>query len=376
MHTNPSILVVDDTQSNLDILVDLLQMYSVTVALDGPTALEMTKQHSFDLILLDIMMPDMDGFEVCNQLKVNPLSKNIPVIFITAKTDEESIENAFLCGGVDYVTKPFKARELLSRIQTHITLRRMVNNLESLVKKEVSKRQEQEMLFHRQSKMASMGEMMDAVAHQWKQPLGVITLQTDVLLMETLPISKEIIEEHYAQIMLQVKHMDETLQEFRTFLHPSNSMQHFNLISMIDTIKVLMKDTLAKASIDLKFNTNTECQLYGNTSQLIHVLINLINNAKEAFEENGINNPTIEIKYTRLDTSDKLIITDNAGGINKNLIADIFKANVSTKESTFEGRGTGLYLCQQIIQNHHGEISVENVEKGTSFRIILPQKIG
>jgi len=374
MHTKPSILVVDDIQSNLDILVDLLQMYSVTVALDGTTALEMTKQHSFDLILLDIMMPVMDGYEVCKYLKSHPSTKNIPVIFITAKTDEESIEKAFSMGGVDYVTKPFKARELLSRIETHITLKLMVSDLESLVQDEVSKRQEQEMLVHRQSKMAAMGEMMDAVAHQWKQPLGVIALQTDVLLMETLPISTETLEAYHAQVMMQVKHMDDTLHEFRTFLHPSNTMQYFNVHSMIQTVNVLMKDTLAQGGIDLRFHTNTKSDLYGNTSQLVHVFINLIINAKEAFEVNGIANPYIEIKHRQVDNIDLFKIRDNAGGINENMIVDIFKANVSTKTSISEGRGIGLYLTQQIILNHSGTIGVENVEEGSSFTIILPHR--
>ncbi len=126
-----TILIVDDTETNVDVLLDILdERYDLLVALDGETALEILREEKIDLILLDIMMPDMDGYEVCQSLKADVVTQDIPVIFITAKTDEDSIEKAYEVGGVDYISKPFKPRELLVRVKTQLKLMEVVNHLE------------------------------------------------------------------------------------------------------------------------------------------------------------------------------------------------------------------------------------------------------
>ena len=130
MPKKKTILIVDDTETNIDILLDLLNEYDVAVATDGESALEIAFEDSPDLILLDIMMPEMDGYEVCRRLKSNEDTKSIPVVFITAKTDEDSIEEAYEVGGIDYVTKPFKPRELIARVKTHLKLKCLIEHLE------------------------------------------------------------------------------------------------------------------------------------------------------------------------------------------------------------------------------------------------------
>jgi diguanylate cyclase (GGDEF)-like protein len=132
MQENPVILAVDDTETNIDILVELLgDKYEVMVALDGESALEITEEEKIDLILLDIMMPEMDGFEVCNRLKSNEKTKNIPIIFLTAKTDEDSIEKAYEVGGIDYVTKPFRPKELLARVNRELAMQKLIKDLKN-----------------------------------------------------------------------------------------------------------------------------------------------------------------------------------------------------------------------------------------------------
>ena len=118
-----TLLVVDDTELNIEILMELLgEQYDLLGATNGEDALEMVAEEKVDLILLDIMMPDMDGYEVCERLKAGAESASIPVIFITAKTDEDSIAKAYEVGGVDYITKPFRSREVLSRVSNHLAL--------------------------------------------------------------------------------------------------------------------------------------------------------------------------------------------------------------------------------------------------------------
>jgi putative two-component system response regulator len=119
-----TVLIVDDTEANVDILVEALgEDYEITVAMDGPSALELAAEQAPDIILLDIMMPDMDGYEVCRRLKADAATADIPIIFLTAMTEIESKTKGFKLGAVDYVTKPFELLEVKARLRTHLALR-------------------------------------------------------------------------------------------------------------------------------------------------------------------------------------------------------------------------------------------------------------
>lgn len=136
MKERVSILVVDDTESNADMLLAILKDYDVIPATSGEDALEIAKSEKLDLILLDILMPDINGYEVCKQLKEDQKTASIPVIFITAKNDEESIEKAYDIGGIDYVTKPFRPIELRARIKTQLQIMEMLKNLDFLASRD------------------------------------------------------------------------------------------------------------------------------------------------------------------------------------------------------------------------------------------------
>jgi len=143
INNQKTILVVDDTELNVNTLMDLLEdKYDMLASLDGESALEIVEEEDIDLILLDIMMPGIDGFEVCKRLKANPKSRAIPIIFITAKTDDASIEKAYEIGGVDYITKPFRAREVLSRIKNHLALSEQSHILEQMVQEKTQELQD------------------------------------------------------------------------------------------------------------------------------------------------------------------------------------------------------------------------------------------
>ena len=168
-----TILIVDDTVTNLDILSDLLCEYDVIEATNGKDALEIVEEDSIDLILLDIMMPEMDGYEVCEKLQSNPKTKNIPIIFITAKTDEASIVKAYDIGGADYVTKPFLPKELLSRVKKELQIQDMMNELKFLASTDPMTK-----LYNRRyfSKIAL--HTLD-LAKREKKPLSLIMLDID-----------------------------------------------------------------------------------------------------------------------------------------------------------------------------------------------------
>lgn len=130
----PLIMVVDDNSKNLQVVGKILYKngYDLSLLGEGKSVLELAREKQPDLILLDIMMPGMDGFEVCQLLKNDELTKNIPVIFLTAKTDEDDIVKGFETGGVDYIKKPFNPRELLARVNTHVELKRSREEIKTL----------------------------------------------------------------------------------------------------------------------------------------------------------------------------------------------------------------------------------------------------
>ena len=127
-----TILVVDDNESNIDMILAILKAYDVIPSTSGEDALELIKEESIDLVLLDILMPGMDGYTVCQRLKNQPDTRDVPIIFITAKSDEESIEKAYDLGGADYVTKPFKPKELLARVKVQLKLQDVLRELDFL----------------------------------------------------------------------------------------------------------------------------------------------------------------------------------------------------------------------------------------------------
>ncbi len=128
----PKILIVDDNPSNIDFLLGLLTAYDISVAVDGEGALDQIAQEAPDLILLDVTMPGMNGYEVCSIIKSNPKTKDIPILFLSAKTDAESVVKGFDVGGVDYIAKPYRPREVLARVETHLKLKRAMDDLERL----------------------------------------------------------------------------------------------------------------------------------------------------------------------------------------------------------------------------------------------------
>ena len=128
------VLIVDDVPKNIQVAANILQKsgYQMAFAQDGPTAIEQTRKNRFDLILLDIMMPDMDGFEVCRRIKEQPACREIPIIFLTAKNDSDSIVEGFHLGAMDYLTKPFNGAELEARVKTHLELYRSKEKLKAV----------------------------------------------------------------------------------------------------------------------------------------------------------------------------------------------------------------------------------------------------
>jgi len=176
-----TVLIVDDTKINIDILIELLDnRYDILVSLNGSRALELIDENHIDIILLDILMPDINGYDLCRILKAKESTKAIPVIFITANSDEESIDTAFEVGGIDYITKPFKALELLARLKTHLNTQKLLRDLEESHKElELQASQDHMTKLYNRRYFSEISTKVMQLAVRNKKPLSVLMLDID-----------------------------------------------------------------------------------------------------------------------------------------------------------------------------------------------------
>src|SRR4028119_209791 len=179
MYSPGLILVVDDTPANLEVVCETLSDagYEVATAIDGDRALKRVQAYPPALILLDVQMPGIDGFETCKRLKADPKTASIPIIFMTALSDADSKVKGFHLGAVDYITKPFQEQEVLARVKTHLQLRQLTKNLEQRVAEQTADleaaltqlQQSQLHLVHRE-KMSALGNLVAGVAPAVNKP--------------------------------------------------------------------------------------------------------------------------------------------------------------------------------------------------------------
>ena len=369
MH-KPKILCVDDTHENLEILLELLSNYDVVISLNAQNALNILEKQSVDMILLDIMMPEVDGFTLAQQIKAQEKLKNIPILFISSKTDEASIEKGYEVGGVDYVSKPFKPKELLARVKTHLKLSSLVQNLETEVEETLQKQRYQEHLLIKQSYAAAMGQMVDVIAHQWKQPLNVINMRISNLLLdyEDMMIDEDYVKNFQQKSLHQIRHLVETLNNFRSFMSPHKKMQIFSVQKMLHGSITLIQDELELHHIAIEIDKSEDFTIDAIENEFMHIVLNILNNAKEVLVLKEIERPKITIE---VDPKNYTInISDNGLGIEQVYLDTIFDLNFTSKRST-GGSGLGLYMSKMIIQKYGGEIKVSNVEDGARFSILI-----
>ena len=221
-----------------------------------------------------------------------------------------------------------------------------------------------------QSKMAAMGEMIDAIAHQWKQPLNAISMLSEIAEMdfEEGLIDAEYVQNYKKQVFSQIEHLISTLDEFRTFFRPNKDVAYFDARKAIDSVLLLTKDEFIKHTIEVQVEEINKVSIEGIENEFKHIVLNIINNAKDAFNENETKERLIHIKLFIKENKKYMTISDNAGGIPESVIEDIFKPNVTTKE---EGKGTGigLYMSDQISQKMGGSLGVENLGQGATFTL-------
>jgi len=235
--------------------------------------------------------------------------------------------------------------------------------LEQQVQNEVEKRVYQEKILLKQSKLALMGEMIDSIAHQWKQPLNRIALSVEILKIENYKVTPEELQECVDIVSLQTTHLFETLNEFRSFFKENKTKEKVCMKEVVQKALMLLNDDLMKNHIVVDTKIDDFC-IEGRINEFLHLIITLLTNAKDIFNERDIKNRKITIQTRKENNFYYLEVIDNAGGIPEEIKDKIFELNYTTRE---DGTGVGLYLAKQIAIKHLGVLDVKNTENGANF---------
>ncbi len=365
--TVPLILIVDDTRVNLQLLGKILMKvnYELAIANSGYEALDMLREVKPDLILLDVMMPGIDGYEVCKTLKSSPETKNIPVIFLTAKSEKEDIVTGFEMGAVDYVTKPFNSAELLARVKTHLELK----YARDLLAKQNEKLKQLNDL---------KNEFLGMAAHDLRNPIGSITTTLSYILeyLGTNLTEKQVkflrnIEKagRYMNVLLNDL-LDLTAIESGKLTLKLMEEDYINFLKENIVLNQMLADKKA-ITIDLNYEDNIP-YINFDRDKITQVINNLISNAVKF--SHGDTKITVDIK-----SGEDFIITsviDQGQGIPEQELPHIFKEfHRSTVKATDGEKSTGLGLAitKKIVEGHGGKIGVESkVMEGSTFYFTLP----
>lgn len=356
----PIILIVDDIPDNLRVLSNLLKEngYRTRPVPNGKLALQVAEKEMPDLILLDIMMPDMDGFEVSNQLKKNKKLKDIPVIFISALNEPKDIVRALSSGGVDYITKPFNAKEVHARVATHLKIRWQNKELERL--------------------NAEKDRFISILAHDMRNPLAGYVALTDLLADKSLDIPCDQKEEMMKEVNRSSHNILGLLNNLLEWSQISRGNTHFDqqildLNNEIHTSLMTSFDQAKKKNIILTIEVPTTHKVYADSHMLQAIVRNLVSNAIKFTPAHGT------IKISSIINDDHFLaisVKDNGIGIPKEIQDMLFQIEAHIGRSGTEGElssGLGLLLCKEFVDAHGGKIWVESeIGQGSTFSFTIP----
>ena len=362
-----SILVVDDNKENLKVVSNFLKAegYQIALSLNADDARNILEENQIDLILLDVMMPGTDGFTLCRQLKEDNRLKEIPVIFLTAKTETSDLVEGFNSGGVDYITKPFQKEELIARVNNHVAL--------ANAKNEILKQAEQIRRINR-----TKDRLYSVIAHDIKSPFANISMLISTLAEGYIDAGSEEYEEILQNINSSTQ---ETYALLLNLLQWTRSQTgDLEIAPEPISVEALVANTFrfldpqaGKKEIKLEKSVQDGLIIEADQNMMKSVLQNLVNNAIKFTKPGG----RIAINAAEKDHKIVINITDDGIGISDANMKKLFvdEGQVTTRGTNDEkGSGLGLLLVKEFVQRNGGITSVKSKEgEGTTFTLTFPQ---
>nr|WP_284509406.1 hybrid sensor histidine kinase/response regulator [Caballeronia sp. GAFFF2] len=367
----PVVLVVDDTATNLGLVVDALEGNNlrVTVARDGREALGRAELVQPDLILLDVMMPGLDGFETCRQLKANPNTRDIPVIFMTSLTQTEDKITGFSAGAVDFVTKPLHMEEVAARVHTHLKLRALQK-----LQREQNVRLQEEVNTRKQAQEAlievinGVRNVSNAIAHDLRTPLAELRSRLEVLM---IGLRKEGNEATLAQLEPALADVDRVIGIFNALLRLAeidagvrrSGFESSDLLAIVSDAVEFYQPVAELRGVTLSMTQADELYAVVDPLLLAQAIGNLIDNAIKFARENG----EVEVSLLARDDGIELSVSDDGPGIpdaEKHKVTERFYRGDASRGTP--GVGLGLALVKAVATLHHGKLEFADKHPGLS----------
>jgi signal transduction histidine kinase len=380
--SRPLLLVADDEPDMVRFLRSQLEThYEIMEAQDGQEAIDKARQFLPDIILTDMMMPEKDGLQVCQELRRNTSTENIPIILLTARVDEDIKLSALQSGASDFLTKPFSLAEIhvrLKNLSDSYLFQRSLARQKKKLEVTLEELKETETQLVQSEKMASLGKMSAGILHEINNPLNFAKTGSYTLreFAHQLP---EQDREDFRDILKDVEEgitrVSEIVKDLRGFSHPDNEQK-----TGVSLELVIMKSIRLLSNEVKHFEVNEDVpeglEVYGNENQLVQVLVNLLQNASDSLNSkefaDDTDSPTIRIKGFKADGRVHLLVRDNGQGIDDAHLTRIFDPFYTTKD-VGEGMGLGLSICYKIMENHQGTIKVKTEHLAfTEFDLIFP----
>ena len=369
MPQNPKILLVDDNAENIKVAAEILRNhgYNVSFAQDGSEALAKAKKKDFDLIVLDIMMSGMDGFQVCTLLKNNPQTNNIPIIFLTGRTDSESVLQTFNAGGADYVTKPFNSLELLSRVEAHIKIKNNREKLETLNAQLIEANEVKDKMF-------------SIISHDLLGPLGNIKESIELIATDQIEMERQDLINFVKAMRATTRNTYDLLENLLYWARNQQGKmiyryKQLNLNHLVNENLILFDSMAQSKNIKLKSNIKGEFSVFADRDSIKTILRNLISNALKFTNPDGT--ITIDVKSYENDFIE-ISVADDGIGMDEETCSRIFskfknESRWGTKGE--KGIGLGLVIAREFVEKHNGKIWVKSkLGEGSTFYFTLPTK--
>jgi C4-dicarboxylate-specific signal transduction histidine kinase len=350
---------------------------------DGKQAVEKARQFLPDLILLDMMMPEMDGVEACRELKEAASTRAIPVILLTARADEETKLAALNAGASDFLTKPFSSTELHVRVKNLVEshqLQRELARQKIALESTLEQLKETEGQLVQNEKMASLGRLSAGIIHEINNPLNYANSALHVLKMkkDRIPLEDR---EKYGEVVADIEEgigrVQRIVSDLRTFSHPKfgGGTDLIELEEVVSTaLRFLSHELKDKVKVDLRIPKDQ--QVLADRNTLIHVFVNLFQNALDALNEKEFSQEEPQLTIQSRVEGGKVLMSvrDNGTGIAPENLDKIFDPFFTTKD-VGQGMGLGLSLCYRILGEQGGRIAVTSEQgKFTQFDLEIPAK--
>lgn len=370
----PTILVVDDNPTNLQVLLESLKRtgFKILVARTGENAIQQAEYGKPDLILLDVMMPGIDGFETCRRFKTLDAFKEIPIIFMTALTDTTDKLKGFQAGGVDYVTKPLQHEEVLARVVTHLTIRRL---------QQESREQHlalQEQHAQLQALNASKDKFFSIISHDLRSPLSSVLVGLRLLTDPESRVSESEKEEILHDSRRTVEQLYSLLDNLLVWSRLQRGLMEYapkqiDLQPLFERNATLFAANAEQKQIAIRQTVTAPIFAFADSQMIDTVIRNLISNALKFTEARG----AITLSACQNDQNVEITVADTGIGMDAEAVAKLFRLDVRYNQlgtAGEKGTGLGLNVCKEFAEKNGGSIAVESVVgAGTTFRVTLPK---